>query len=113
MVACNGQIYNYRKLRAGLVREHGTCFATNGDIEVLAAVLHYRGLDGLRDLHGMCAFAACDAQERVLHAGRDPFGIKPLSCHAVRDLTPPSIVDRPKLGFPTPTAHWLRGELAG
>jgi hypothetical protein len=31
---------------------------------------------------------------------------------AVRDLAPPSIVDRPKLGFPTPTAQWLRGELA-
>lgn len=25
----------------------------------------------------------------------------------------PSVVDRPKLGFPTPTAQWLRGELAG
>ena len=43
MVACNGQIYNYRELRAELVREHGASFATNGDIEVFAAVLHYRG----------------------------------------------------------------------
>jgi asparagine synthetase B (glutamine-hydrolysing) len=61
----------------------------------------------------MYALAARDAQERVLRADRDPFGIKPLSCYAVRDLAPPGIVDRPMLGFPTPTAQWLRGELAG
>jgi asparagine synthetase B (glutamine-hydrolysing) len=34
MVARDVQIYNYRELRAELVREHGTSFATNGDIEV-------------------------------------------------------------------------------
>lgn len=32
---------------------------------------------------------------------------------ALRGVVPPFIVDRPKLGFPTPTAAWLRGELGG
>ncbi|HEY8534345.1 MAG TPA: asparagine synthase-related protein, partial [Micromonospora sp.] len=30
---------------------------------------------------------------------------------ALREVVPPAIVNRPKLGFPTPTRVWLRGEM--
>ena len=32
---------------------------------------------------------------------------------AVAGLLPPAVVERPKLGFPVPIAHWLRNELHG
>ena len=77
-VVCNGEIYNYRELRAELSAEHGRKFATEGDAEVLAAALDVWGPAGLDRLRGMFSFVAWDAAEGVLHAGRDPFGIKPL-----------------------------------
>ena len=77
-VVCNGEIYNYRELRNELAEGHGRSFATAGDAEVLAAVLDAWGPAGLDRLRGMFSFAAWDATEGVLHAGRDAFGIKPL-----------------------------------
>jgi asparagine synthase (glutamine-hydrolysing) len=77
-VVCNGEIYNYRQLRAELIREHGAVFSTDGDAEVLAAALHYWGAAALPRLRGMFAFVAYDHWTGTLHAARDPFGIKPL-----------------------------------
>jgi asparagine synthase (glutamine-hydrolysing) len=77
-VVCNGEIYNYRELRAELTSHHGCEFATEGDVEVLAAALHVWGIEALSRLRGMYAFVAWDSVEGVVHAGRDPFGIKPL-----------------------------------
>jgi asparagine synthase (glutamine-hydrolysing) len=77
-VVCNGEIYNYRELRAELTRDHGASFATEGDAEVLAAALHHWGAAALPRLRGMFAFVAYDHWTGTLHAARDPFGIKPL-----------------------------------
>ena len=77
-VVCNGEIYNYRELRAELTREHGATFATHGDIEVLAAALHHWGVAALPRLRGMFAFVAYDHANDTVHAARDAFGIKPL-----------------------------------
>jgi len=77
-VVCNGEIYNYRELRARLVREHGATFATDGDAEVLAAAYHYWGAAALPRLRGMFAFVAWDDATGTVHAARDAFGIKPL-----------------------------------
>ncbi len=74
----NGEIYNYRQLREELIREHGATFATHGDTEVLAAVLHHWGVAALPRLRGMFAFVAWDRRTGTLHAARDGFGIKPL-----------------------------------
>jgi asparagine synthase (glutamine-hydrolysing) len=74
----NGEIYNYRELRADLIREHGATFATEGDSEVLAAAYHHWGPAALPRLRGMFAFAIWDRRTGTLHAARDPFGIKPL-----------------------------------
>ena len=77
-IVCNGEIYNYCELREELTVEHGRKFITEGDAEVLAAVLDVWGSAGLERLRGMFSFAAWDAAEGTLHAGRDAFGIKPL-----------------------------------
>ena len=77
-VVFNGEIYNYRELRAELINEHGATFATEGDSEVLAAAFHFWGPGALPRLRGMFAFVAYDQWTGTLHAARDPFGIKPL-----------------------------------
>ena len=77
-VVFNGEIYNYRALRAELIQKHGATFATDGDSEVLAAAFHHWGVAALSRLRGMFAFVAYDTHTGTVHAVRDPFGIKPL-----------------------------------
>jgi asparagine synthase (glutamine-hydrolysing) len=75
----NGEIYNYRELREELRSGCGAEFTTNGDTEVLAAAIHYWGVEAaLPRVRGMFAFVAYNTETKVLQAARDPFGIKPL-----------------------------------
>ncbi|AEV85955.1 asparagine synthase [Actinoplanes sp. SE50] len=78
LVVFNGEIYNYRELRAELISAHGATFATEGDSEVLAAAFHYWGEAALPRLRGMFAFVAYDTRTGTVHAARDAFGVKPL-----------------------------------
>ena len=73
----NGEIYNYRELRAELERE-GELFETASDTEVLLRVWMRRGSAGLAALVGMFAFAVLDRERETLALVRDAFGIKPL-----------------------------------
>lgn len=81
----NGEIYNYRELRAGLEAE-GAVFSTRSDTEVLLQGLAMRGCDFLPSLAGMYAFAFWDEQEGSGLLARDPFGIKPLYYRSRRDV---------------------------
>jgi asparagine synthase (glutamine-hydrolysing) len=76
-LAFNGEIYNYRELRAELERA-GHRFASDGDTAVLLAALAEWGEAALARLVGMFAFALLDLRERTLLLARDPLGIKPL-----------------------------------
>ena len=74
----NGEMYNYRELRAELQRD-GFVFRTNSDTEVLAHGYVAWGIDGLlQRVDGMFAYAIFDRRTGELHLARDRFGEKPL-----------------------------------
>ncbi len=78
VVVFNGEIYNYRDLRAELLRR-GYPLRTQTDTEVIAHLYDDRGLEGMLDvLEGMFAFALWDERRGSLYLVRDRVGEKPL-----------------------------------
>ncbi len=75
-IVFNGEIYNYRELRAELARDY--TFRSHSDTEVILALFARDGAGGLGRLRGMFAFAIWDDREKRLLLARDPNGIKPL-----------------------------------
>ena len=58
--------------------------------------------------HVLVEFAACIPSRYRIHKGRGKHILKA----AIRDLLPPSIIDRRKMGFPTPWSAWVAGPKA-
>src|SRR4051812_47661772 len=77
VIVFNGEIYNYRELRADL-ESRGVRFRTASDTEVLLHLLAADGPAGLARARGMFALAWWNAGARSLVLARDRFGIKPL-----------------------------------
>jgi asparagine synthase (glutamine-hydrolysing) len=81
-LVANGEIYNYRELRAEMA---GVRFGTDSDCE---PPLHLWLRDGpgfCRSLRGMYAIAIHARDTRTVTLARDPFGIKPLYLASVTD----------------------------
>ncbi|MDA8117491.1 MAG: asparagine synthase (glutamine-hydrolyzing), partial [Actinomycetota bacterium] len=76
-IVFNGEIYNYRELRAELAGR-GVEFRSRSDTEVIAALYAREGVAALARLRGMFALAIWDESEGRLLLARDPYGIKPL-----------------------------------
>jgi asparagine synthase (glutamine-hydrolysing) len=76
-IVFNGEIYNYRELRAELERE-GVSFRSQTDTEVLLHLYQKMGPKMLHRLIGMFAIVIWDARNRTLWLARDRIGIKPL-----------------------------------
>ncbi|MDX2084094.1 MAG: asparagine synthase (glutamine-hydrolyzing) [Candidatus Melainabacteria bacterium] len=70
----NGEIYNYRELRAELGESR---FRTRSDTEVILRAYETWGADCVKHFRGMFAFALWDARRQQLFIARDRFGIKP------------------------------------
>lgn len=76
-ISFNGEIYNFRQMRAEL-EDRGHRFRTSGDTEVILAAWRQWGPDCLSRLNGMFAFAIHDHQRGCLFLARDRLGVKPL-----------------------------------
>ena len=72
----NGEIYNYRELRAEL-ESRGHRFTSATDTEVILAAYREWGENCVAHFNGMWAFALWDEDERRLFCARDRFGVKP------------------------------------
>ena len=77
-LAFNGEVYNYREVRATLEGK-GVLFRTTSDTEVLLEGIRVMGWAVLDLLEGMWAFALYNSQSGRLSLCRDRFGEKPLS----------------------------------
>ena len=73
----NGEIFNYRELRAELVRED-VPLSTTSDTEVLFCAFAHWGERCLQRLNGDFAFAVFDTKSGELFLARDRLGNKPL-----------------------------------
>lgn len=77
VLSYNGEVYNYRELRADLEAE-GIWFRSQTDSEVVMYALAHWGVNALLKFNGMFALALWDRKEQTLLLARDRYGIKPL-----------------------------------
>lgn len=77
VLVCNGEIYNFRELRAQL-QARGHRFRSASDSEVILHLYEEHAEDCVEHLEGMFAFAIYDARKRQLYLARDRVGEKPL-----------------------------------
>jgi asparagine synthase (glutamine-hydrolysing) len=83
-IIANGEIYNYVELRAEL-QKRGHRLSTKSDIETIAHLYEDYGLDCVKYLRGMFAFALWDSKQNRLVLARDRIGEKPLYLHETDD----------------------------
>ncbi|PKN36526.1 MAG: asparagine synthase (glutamine-hydrolyzing) [Deltaproteobacteria bacterium HGW-Deltaproteobacteria-2] len=77
VLVANGEIYNFKELRATL-QSMGHVFRTKTDCEVIIHLYEEYGNSSVKKLNGMFAFCLYDSVKKILLMARDRMGIKPL-----------------------------------
>lgn len=77
VLSYNGEIYNFKELKASLVKQ-GITFRTSSDTEVIIKIYEKYGVDGFTLLQGMFAFIIYDQVRKKIFVVRDSVGIKPI-----------------------------------
>jgi|LSQX01.1.fsa_nt_gb asparagine synthase (glutamine-hydrolysing) len=77
-IAYNGETYNFLDLKKDFQLEKKHSFRSRTDTEVILHLYEDLGLDVVKHLNGMYAFAIWDNREEKLILARDPYGVKPL-----------------------------------
>jgi asparagine synthase (glutamine-hydrolysing) len=85
-IVWNGEIYNYRELRAELEGRGVHCRDSSESEVVINLYLEF-GLDFINKLNGMFAIAIHDSRDKSLHLIRDRMGKKPLWISQLNDGT--------------------------
>ncbi len=81
LLSFNGEIYNHKALRREL---NGYEWQTSSDAEVIFAAYQRWGIECIKKLEGMFAFALIDGEK--LYLVRDRFGKKPMFYHHTEDV---------------------------
>lgn len=76
-LVANGEVYNYLELQPAL-SESGYPCQSGSDSETIMRCYERGGVESVRDLNGMFAYALYDATTQCVHLVRDRLGIKPL-----------------------------------
>ena len=98
-IVFNGEIYNYLETRQ-ILQKKGYVFKTATDTEVIVHLYEEYGVDCLKYLRGMFAFAIWDNNKQQLFCARDRFGIKPFYYYK----------DKEKIVFGSEIKAILKGE---
>ena len=102
-VVVNGEIYNFKGLRAELETK-GHTFKSRSDSEVVLHLYEEEGVEFLHRLRGMYALALWDRSKQRLVLARDRFGKKPLFYHVGRN----GLIFASELGALAESEHFER-----
>lgn len=75
-VVFNGEIYNFKELRAGLENKYQ--FVSQSDTEVIIYAYKEWGIDCLKKFNGIFALSIYDARQQEIILARDRVGVNPL-----------------------------------
>ncbi len=76
-IVFNGEIYNFKKLKAPLV-DAGITFRTHSDTEVVLQLYLQKGIEAIHELEGMFGVCLYDPRIQKIFLVRDRLGVKPL-----------------------------------
>ncbi|MCR5118615.1 MAG: asparagine synthase B [Lachnospiraceae bacterium] len=112
ILACNGEIYGFRKLKEEL-KAKGYSFISDSDCEILPAMYHEYGTDMFKMLDAEYAVIMYDVEKDKYIAARDPIGIRPLYYGLTDDSSyvfasePKNLMELTKKVFPFPPGHYF------
>jgi asparagine synthase (glutamine-hydrolysing) len=81
VLTVNGELYDFKRLRARLMASEGERFRSKSDSEIALGLYRRDGLDFVHELRGEFAFVLWDGERGELILVRDRFGIRPLFFH--------------------------------